>query len=132
MYYKLARYNKMRSPVREGSPQGEPSRERRQARFARFVGHRIDRLPPARLLYGDPSFLAVTPRRPMSTPKPPAEWPEHPRMSGFVCPSCHATEIRLATEAERFLYLRCDACAHVWSRPERRQRRRPKTSPIES
>ena len=77
-------------------------------------------------------LLADTPRDPMPTPKPPAEWPEHPRMSGFVCPACHATEIRLATEAERFLYLRCDKCAHVGSRPERRQRRRPKGPPVES
>lgn len=50
-------------------------------------------------------------------------------MTGFACPACQAVEVRLATEAERFLYLRCDHCAHVWSHPERRQRKRQKSAP---
>jgi hypothetical protein len=29
--------------------------------------------------------------------------------------------VRLATVADFFFYLRCDACTHVWSHPERRQ-----------
>jgi hypothetical protein len=62
----------------------------------------------------------------MSTNNPAGDWPDHPRMSGFECPGCQSPDVRLATEAERFLYLRCDRCAHVWSFPERRQRKRPK------
>ena len=43
-------------------------------------------------------------------------------MSGFACPECAGAHVRLATVAERFFYLRCEACLHVWSHPERRLR----------
>jgi hypothetical protein len=48
----------------------------------------------------------------------------HPPVSGFACPECAGTRVRLATVAEAFFYLRCDACAHLWSHPERRQMQR--------
>jgi hypothetical protein len=41
----------------------------------------------------------------------------------------------LATVAKFFFYLRCDACTHVWSHPERRQimdRRRLKPDELDS
>jgi predicted RNA-binding Zn-ribbon protein involved in translation (DUF1610 family) len=44
----------------------------------------------------------------------------HPLVSDFACPTCGGMAVRLATVAEQFFYLRCDACAHVWSHPERR------------
>ena len=48
----------------------------------------------------------------------------HPPVSGFSCPDCGGTHVRLATVADRFFYLRCDACEQVWSHPERRQMQR--------
>lgn len=45
----------------------------------------------------------------------------HPRVSGFSCPACRNEEVRLATVAELFFYLKCEACGHLWSHPERRQ-----------
>jgi transcription elongation factor Elf1 len=45
----------------------------------------------------------------------------HPLVSGFSCPKCQSATVRLATVAERFFYLRCEVCEHVWSHPERRQ-----------
>jgi hypothetical protein len=45
----------------------------------------------------------------------------HPLVSGFSCPNCQSAAARLATVAERFFYLRCEVCEHVWSHPERRQ-----------
>jgi hypothetical protein len=55
----------------------------------------------------------------------------HPPVSGFSCPVCACETVRLATVADFFFYLRCDACTHVWSHPERRQmmdRRRAQTA----
>ena len=49
------------------------------------------------------------------TPEP------HTPVSGFRCPVCASTKVRLATVAQFFFYLRCDDCTHVWSHPERRQ-----------
>jgi hypothetical protein len=34
---------------------------------------------------------------------------------------CASTRVRLGTVAVYYFYLRCDACAHVWSQPERRE-----------
>jgi hypothetical protein len=48
----------------------------------------------------------------------------HPLVSDFACPNCAGMAIRLATVAEQFFYLRCDACGHLWSHPERRQMQR--------
>lgn len=45
----------------------------------------------------------------------------HPLVSGFPCPMCASTRVRLGTVAVYYFYLRCDACAHVWSQPERRE-----------
>jgi hypothetical protein len=45
----------------------------------------------------------------------------HPPVSGFPCPACGGQNVRLATVADRFFYLRCEVCEHVWSHPERRQ-----------
>jgi hypothetical protein len=45
----------------------------------------------------------------------------HPLVSGFPCPSCSCAQVRLATVADFFFYLRCDQCSFVWSHPERRQ-----------
>jgi transcription elongation factor Elf1 len=53
----------------------------------------------------------------------------HPLVSGFACPSCAAEKARLATVLEWFLYLRCDACDHIWSHPERRQKQRRSVLP---
>jgi hypothetical protein len=41
------------------------------------------------------------------------------------CPRCQASSVTAATLADRFVYLRCAACAHVWARPERRRLPRP-------
>ena len=48
----------------------------------------------------------------------------HPLVSDFACPDCAGMAVRLATVAEWFFYLRCDACGHLWSHPERRQMQR--------
>jgi hypothetical protein len=48
----------------------------------------------------------------------------HPLVSGFACPSCAVNMARLATVVEWFFYLRCDACEHIWSHPERRRKQR--------
>jgi hypothetical protein len=53
----------------------------------------------------------------------------HPLVSGFACPSCAGEKARLATVLEWFLYLRCDACDHIWSHPERRQKQRRSVLP---
>ena len=45
----------------------------------------------------------------------------HPPVSGFACPECAGAHVRLATVAERFFYLRCEACLHVWLHAERRR-----------
>jgi hypothetical protein len=53
----------------------------------------------------------------------------HPIVSGFACPSCASDKARLATVLEWFFYLRCDACDHIWSHPERRQKQRRSALP---
>ena len=50
-------------------------------------------------------------------------------MSGFACPSCAGNQARLATVLEWFFYLRCDACDHIWSHPERRQKEQRRALP---
>jgi hypothetical protein len=51
------------------------------------------------------------------------EVPEpHPRVTGFPCPICASTDVRLGTVAVYYFYLRCEGCAHVWSQPERREK----------
>jgi uncharacterized Zn finger protein len=45
----------------------------------------------------------------------------HPVVEGFPCPICASTRVRLGTVAVYYFYLRCDACGHVWSQPERRE-----------
>jgi hypothetical protein len=54
-------------------------------------------------------------------PIPPGEWPQKPILADFACVACRgAGPIRVAVVTSRFLYLRCDHCAEVWSVPERR------------
>ena len=56
----------------------------------------------------------------------------HPLVSDFACPNCAGMAVRLATVAEQFFYLRCDACGHVWSHPERRKMQRRDWLPTSS
>jgi hypothetical protein len=42
-----------------------------------------------------------------------------------TCPKCRATHVRALTETALYVHLGCQACRHVWSRPERRTSRRP-------
>jgi hypothetical protein len=44
------------------------------------------------------------------------------------CPKCNAPHVKAATLAGAFVYLRCVACAEVWSMPERREFRRAETA----
>lgn len=49
---------------------------------------------------------------------------QHPFVKDTSCPNCQASPGRLAVPTDYFLYLRCDQCAHVWTQPERRARKR--------
>jgi hypothetical protein len=86
-----------------------------QNRYERFVADHTS-APEA---FRRHSRYAYDPRTHMerrtSTPEP------HPPVSGFPCPVCASTRVRLATVAQFFFYLRCEDCTHVWSHPERRQ-----------
>ena len=53
----------------------------------------------------------------------------HPLVSGFACPSCTGEHVRIATVTEWFFYLRCEACNHIWSHPERRKLQRRQALP---
>ena len=54
-------------------------------------------------------------------PVPSGEWPLKPIVADFECIACRGLGVvRVAVVTPRFLYLRCDHCAEVWSMPERR------------
>lgn len=36
------------------------------------------------------------------------------------CPSCESVAVKHVTTTTIVVYLRCEACAHIWSIPERR------------
>jgi formate dehydrogenase maturation protein FdhE len=36
----------------------------------------------------------------------------------LVCPACASPKVKFATDAIYVVYLRCDACATVWSVPK--------------
>jgi hypothetical protein len=88
-------------------------------RYQNRYGRRVADHTSAPEAFRDHSRYAYDPRTHMerrtSTPEP------HPPVSGFPCPVCASTRVRLATVAQFFFYLRCDDCTHVWSHPERRQ-----------
>ncbi len=80
----------------------------------------VNRVPP-----GPSSRAPTCPMMRNTTMERRHQGPEtHPPVSGFSCPDCGGTHVRLATVADRFFYLRCDACEQVWSHPERRQMQR--------
>jgi hypothetical protein len=45
------------------------------------------------------------------------------------CPKCNTPQVKAASLAGSFVYLRCTACAEVWSIPERREFRRADPEP---
>ena len=55
----------------------------------------------------------------MTTPQSSGREPDG--ASRTPCPHCQAREVMLGTRTDRFVYLRCAACAQVWAIPERRR-----------
>jgi hypothetical protein len=50
--------------------------------------------------------------------------PTYTPRSRTPCPRCQQQDVMLGTWTERFVYLRCQACSHIWSIPERRAAKR--------
>ena len=41
-----------------------------------------------------------------------------PSQPPLCCPACSSSNVKLATDAIYVVYLRCEACFHVWSMPK--------------